>query len=88
MAALIIAEKPEPKKGKILVEVPEGLDLEGKKPGDTLEVVSEFEIEKDGKLCLKSINGIELPDYKEQEAEETKSPANFAEAVGGADEDY
>lgn len=85
---MIIAEKPEKKRGKIRLPAPEGLDLEGKREGDTIETVNEWEIEKDGKLCLKSINGIEVEGYREKEEEETESPKNFAEAVGGADEDY
>lgn len=82
-AVVLVAE---PKKGKKLtLPIPEGLDLEDKEDGETLEVVAEFKLE-DGKLCLKAINGIEVADYPNDE-EKPPGPRNFAEAVTGQTED-
>ncbi len=89
-AAVIIAEpKPdESDKGKIIVPAPDGLDTEGKKPGETFDAVCEFEIEDDGKLCLKKINGIEMGGYEGDQKEQEGPPENtFAGAVTGQPEE-
>lgn len=90
-AAVVIAAGPaEPdadEKGKIIVPMPQGMDDEGKKPGETIDAVCEFEIEPDGKsLCLKKINGIAMEGYKSDQDgdEEQSAPDNtFAGMVTG-----
>lgn len=81
--AIVAAGKPDKKK-RLTFDIPEGLDLEGKGPGDMLEVVAGLKIEEDGKLCLKVVNGIELEGY---EKEKEKRPPSFADAVGGEPEE-
>lgn len=85
-AALVIAAGPAPDKGKIIVPVPTGLDLEGKKPGETLDTVCEFEVEPDGKsLCLKKVNGIAMEGYGDNDEpdEDDQSDSSFAGKVTG-----
>jgi hypothetical protein len=87
-AILAIAATPAPDKGKIIVPVPNGLDLEGKKPGETLDTVCEFEVEPDGKsLCLKKVNGIVMDGYGDKdepdEDDQTAPDSSFAGSVTG-----
>lgn len=54
--------KPKPDK-RLTFNAPEGLDIGAKEDGDTIEAVAEFSVEPGGKLCLKTINGIEVEGY-------------------------
>lgn len=59
-----------------------GIDTEGKKPGDTIEGVAEFELEEGDMLCFKKINGIEVSGYRPKPAEnELKEGGRFTEAM-------
>lgn len=78
---------PDKSRKRYTFKAPEGVDLEDKKPGDKLEAVVEFEVEKDGKLCLKKINGIELQEDDKEEMKEGNTPATFAGSFG-EDTDY
>lgn len=76
-------------------KAPEGMDMEGKKPGDTVQAVCDLEIEADGRLCVKKVNGMDVPGYeeeesKEQEMGEGEKPSykgGFTNAVMPPDED-
>lgn len=80
-------------KKKLIFKLPEGLDLEGKKEGEELEVVGTVKIEPDGRGCFVKINGIELPGYKDGEPDEDqddgaeRSTSRFSDAAM-SDESY
>ena len=72
------------KRDKYTFKAPEGVDIEGKKPGDTFEAVVEFEVKEGGKLCVEKINGLELPDSDKDEDESEENPAKstFVASMG------
>lgn len=79
--AIVVAPGPkeDPDKGKIIFDAPDGMDLEGKEEGETIQAVVDLEIEDDGRLCLKKVNGLPVAGYSDK----PKPPTNFAEAVTG-----
>ena len=59
--------------------MPEGFTLpEGGDQG-TFEVLATLEVEEDGQLCLKAIDGIPVGEYSEKEVEPEE--AEYAEAT-------
>lgn len=71
-------------------EAPSGIDLEGKQPGDTLEAVCVLEIKEGGKLCVRKVNGVDVPGYEDKKPAEEEAPPDdkesFTSAAMGGDE--
>jgi hypothetical protein len=66
---------------------PKGMDLEGHKDGDMIEMVGTFEV-RSGKLCLKKVDGMDIDgDGKEEEGEDEEKSSSFTDAVMGGKED-
>lgn len=93
-AALVISmgkKDGEAGDDKSYFSAPEGMDMEGKKPGDMIEFVGEARIEEDGKLCLKKMNGMDVPGAGEPEkmgdGEKDAYKGGFADAVMPPKED-
>jgi len=93
-AALVIKvgdKGGEPDHDETYFSAPEGMDMEGKKPGDTIEFVGEARIEEDGKLCLKKMNGMDVPGAGEAQkmgdGEKDSYKGGFANAVMPPKED-
>lgn len=40
---------------------------EGKTAGDTIEMMAEFQLKPNGKICLVSIEGNDMPGYKDDD---------------------
>jgi hypothetical protein len=45
---------------------------EGKMAGDTIELMAEFQLKPNGKICLVSIEGNDMPGYKDDGADDDK----------------
>ncbi|MGB7195356.1 MAG: hypothetical protein WBD81_18020 [Collimonas pratensis] len=73
------------------IKPPEGFDLQGKGPGDTVQAVVEFEVTDDGMLMPKTINGISLDGGEMKPFEDADDQGAFAgqlkSAPGGGDEE-
>lgn len=54
------------------IKPPEGFDLQGKGPGDTVQAVVEFEVTDDGMLMPKTLNGISLDGGEDKKPFEDK----------------
>lgn len=69
------------KKGEF--KAPADLDMEGKKPGDMIEVVATCEVKDDGMLCVRKVNGMDVEGYDDEAAPAEKEPyqGGFADAV-------
>lgn len=64
-------DEPDGDEGEF--QAPEGMDLEGKNPGDTIEVVATCEIKPDGKLCVRKVNGMDVPGYDDKDKTDDES---------------
>jgi hypothetical protein len=68
---------------------PEGMDMGEKKPGDMMEVVCTLEVKDNGMLCVRKVNGMEVPGYDDKEKPdegEEKSSDTFMDAAMPEDE--
>jgi len=74
--------KEEESEYKVKFDPPQGLVIpDDKKAGDSFEVVAKVKVEKDGQMCLESLNGIAL-DQEEPEPEEVEVLEGDAVSVG------
>lgn len=78
--------KPDADYDGVRFKAPEGIDLGEHKPGDTLEMVGTFEVEEDGMLCLKKVDGVSLDNAKEEKDEGEDKSDSFTDAVMGGKE--
>lgn len=69
-------------------KAPEGFDMEGKKPGDTIEAVVELEVKDRGMLCVKKLNGMDVGGYGDDKPDEDEAPpekGGFTDSVMGGE---
>lgn len=79
-------EEPDHDEGEF--QAPEGIDLEGKKPGEMIEVVATLEVKEGGKLCVRKVNGVDVPGYEDKPEEEpAPDEENFTSAAMGKEEE-
>lgn len=64
-------------------KAPEGFEMEGKKPGDTVEFVCEATVGEDGMLTIKSLNGIPLSGGDEDDKNQPFDDEEGADKSGG-----
>lgn len=74
-------------------KAPEGFEMDGKKPGDTVEFVCEATVGEDGMLAIKSVNGIPIGAGEDDmhkpfdESEDADKSGGFvSNAMPGSDE--
>ena len=85
MTVVIGARKPydapeEPEES--MFPAPKGMDMDGKKPGDTMEAVCVLEVKDDGMLCVRKVNGMYVPGYEDKDdMDKEKSSDSFMDAA-------
>lgn len=70
--------------------MPEGYDMEDKKPGDEFEAVCTLKVEDGGRLCVTKVEGMDVPGYDDkEEKDEGEAPekGSFVKSVFGKDEE-
>lgn len=78
--AIVVAHKPDAGPS---FKAPDGMDLEDKQPGDTIQGVVDFKVGPDRMLTLKKVNGMDLGGGEEKSPEENQAPPSFADSVMG-----
>lgn len=69
---------------KIEFVTPEGLTLpEGTQPGDKVELMAEFQVKPDGRMCIVSIEGAAMPGYGKMDMPEKKEMGKDMEPESG-----
>jgi len=90
-------DAPEEEMGEeSMFMAPKGMEMDGKKTGDTMEAVCTLEVKDGGMLCVRKVNGMDVPGYEDKEKMgEDKMPSKdtFTDAampeegdMGGGDE--
>lgn len=82
----MMKSKPTPN-GAPMFEVPEGMELpEDAQPGATFEALATLQVESDGSLSLKAVDGFEVkPSDLEDASEEVEEAAEEEDDLGFVD---
>lgn len=87
MLAIGMKGKPDDESSEGSFPMPEGYDMEDRKPGDEFEAVCTLKVEDGGRLCVTKVEGMSVPGYDEKEekdeGEEAPEKGGFVNAVFG-----
>lgn len=77
-------DAPEEEGEEAMFKAPEGMDIGDKKPGETMDVVCTLEVKDNGMLCVRKVNGMEVPGYEDKskmDDEDKPSSDTFMDAA-------
>lgn len=66
-------DAPEEEGEESMFKAPEGMDVSDKKPGETMDVVCTLEVKDNGMLCVRKVNGMEVPGYEDKDKPDDES---------------